>query len=1755
MKATALLALLVAGDGVLSTPSTIVKLPAPAVCLDGSPAVYYLSKGTNSTAWLFHHQGGGWCQTLDECARRANGGLGSSKGYPTTKDLRTVDPPPTSGDGSVTTGKLGHNHFERDCSINPLFCQWNFVYMPYCDGQSFAGDAAGGSYEGAQLQFRGKAIREAVVSSLRPGLTAATHSVVTGCSAGGAAAFFHVDWFAEQLPHAMTRGMPDSGVFLDGNYARDGKQNYGARMANMYTMANASAGLPPACVAAKGEKCLFAEHVIPFLKTPLFAINSAYDASMAAGEYLDASGRPAGNLACPEWCAPPPPATGENSTARLFHPGSPTTGLCAAPACVTTMNAFGDYINATLTALLKAPHGMFLHSCYRHCGQLADELGVGNLNPLTAFQHWFESGKLLDGGTQWWQGTPFPCTKCCANQPASSVKTDDHDTTSPRRVELSEDWEEYMRAFGKVYKSADSEEYRRSIFVQNMFEYAALNALEPLARYGPTAFSDKARAEYLGGYHPSGIGAPELEINTSVKVPTARDWTNVYTTPIKDQSSCGGCWAESAIEQVESDAMREHNFTGVLSTQELIDCTQQGQGSWRGGCGGGDPVPGYKVLQRLGGVASGYDYKFEVRDARCRIDNYTKYVKVRDFKSVGKKDEVAMKSFVGSTGPLSVCVDASDWSGYKAGIKTTCGKSTDHCVQLVGYGVEEGVEYWKVRNSWGSSFGENGFIRLKMGKNLCNIADGPTTTTTSVVAPAPVPSPSPCRDQPLNWRSSEGDPCSLYDLNSYCTADGREGPGWETCANGNITKYADSKGVTPLKACCACGGGTAPAPPVPLPPPPPPTSKCVDHPRDWRSSEGDSCCVYPWNSYCTPTGKEGPSWDKSWGKISDYADEDGMSALDACCGCGGGVDRALKSDDGDAALHARSALHTGIPCDGYWLVEESDAGDYSALDVRPLGFHTNRSVCTNADDSLAGKAVSLAHFLNASHAAVITAMNKSLLPHVRGGAATRDLVIQDLESPEGIHPRKYGDLNDTQLAAVVKATKLRLQVARELMPFAGIALYATAVNSSAAAIAGYKRAGKLGLWDLLTHLVPVLYTGPGMHGSGLDSEVTGRLNASIEIMPTNGRLLPLAPVLSWRMFGAGSEANCAVSKANLAIDLADIRKWDAAHPGRIVALQWWSGTDHDTDGKNSSRCNETSEPPMTYIDWLKAADIVPASCLPPQKPAKTDDVATVATRRSAVHPATASAGKQVFAHYMLCFAAFGERGTSANATAGYQKEMAVAQTSGVDGFAIEYLGHDSYYLPSALGMFAACEAYNAALPAGGKPFQLFIIINFCCGLNLTDAVSLYTRFHNSSCAMVLENRPVFSSWSAVDSHLPWQESVQHWVQNFYAPLAKAGLPRPFFLPFIYPANYTGDPNVPHVSGYCAEGTCPESPDLEQQRAIVEGFGSALDGLWYWGCAPPADAVANSSRDTVQACRERGKYVATPVSGPYSPHGKSNNRYTPSHGGRSTINVWTEHIHSQPDMVIFTTWNDLGEHHYVGPYNLQHGRGGIHGYNAFPHLAYLELSAYFIQWYKLPPGSVAPKITEEKVFFFYNLQPVNNSCPGDPEGQGRLVLSDPNFPLEDRLYATMLLNASAQLTLTSGNGAPRSFHATTGVVSFEVPRFHGAQRIKVMRGREVLADITGTELVNKSTDPSVLAHCNHQTFTGVARLVLKTDDSAAIFAAGDKTIFTLLPEFVSYTIDSAALCSKGWTLAPVNIDNMHLRLLTNPAEYPFWRGVR
>lgn len=152
---------------------TRVALSDPnAVCLDGSPYSYYISQGSASAKFYLNHQGGGWCQDVNECAQRAQTALGSSTSW---------GPNVSMADG-----------MSREPTANPLMNNWTFVYLPYCDGGSFAGDSS--CTTPTQLYFHGLKIRQAVAASLTQsyGWESATDLVVGGCSAGGLAAYLHV---------------------------------------------------------------------------------------------------------------------------------------------------------------------------------------------------------------------------------------------------------------------------------------------------------------------------------------------------------------------------------------------------------------------------------------------------------------------------------------------------------------------------------------------------------------------------------------------------------------------------------------------------------------------------------------------------------------------------------------------------------------------------------------------------------------------------------------------------------------------------------------------------------------------------------------------------------------------------------------------------------------------------------------------------------------------------------------------------------------------------------------------------------------------------------------------------------------------------------------------------------------------------------------------------------------------------------------------------------------------------------------------------------------------------------------------------------------------------------------------------------------------------------------------------------------------------------------------------------------------------
>lgn len=248
------------------------------------------------------------------------------------------------------------------------------------------------------------------------------------------------------------------------------------------------------------------------------------------------------------------------------------------------------------------------------------------------------------------------------------------------------------------------------------------------AVHGITKFIDMSSAEFKSkilGADPS-LKSKTRNINYIRESPANEplvDWSGKYTTPVKNQEQCGSCWAFSATEQIESDAMRTLGTTYILSPEQIVQCDSNAYG-----CNGGWSESAYQYVQDNGGIEQNSDYPYTSGGGdtgTCQADNSKDVLDVTGFSTVsGDNVEAAMATYVQTTGPLSVCLAADTWMSYTGGVISSCDDAVDHCVQAVGVDIQNG--FWKVRNSWGADWGESGYIRLAYGSNLCDITNDPT---------------------------------------------------------------------------------------------------------------------------------------------------------------------------------------------------------------------------------------------------------------------------------------------------------------------------------------------------------------------------------------------------------------------------------------------------------------------------------------------------------------------------------------------------------------------------------------------------------------------------------------------------------------------------------------------------------------------------------------------------------------------------------------------------------------------------------------------------------------------------------------------------------------------------------------------------------------------------------------------------------------------------------------------------------------------
>lgn len=304
-------------------------------------------------------------------------------------------------------------------------------------------------------------------------------------------------------------------------------------------------------------------------------------------------------------------------------------------------------------------------------------------------------------------------------------------------------WGKFKLDFQRKYESGEEESRRFKIFLDNLkradelFEKDRKNGGS--ATFGVTRFSDLTLAEFHSQYLTADTlkNDPDLKVDTTERLtttPTLVDWTGIYTTAIKDQGYCGCCWAFSAAEQVESDSMRTLKTNWILSSEQFCQCVTS-----CAGCNGGNTNTAFQYAKsHYIEQDSSYPYtSYSGFTGLCTYNSNQGVVSVTNYYATGGTSvadkETAMANYLQSTGPLSILVDAEAWSAYTGGIMSaaTCGTTIDHAVQAVGvYPVDAASGgYWKIRNQWGASWGEAGFIRVAYGQNSCNLTTQPLYVT------------------------------------------------------------------------------------------------------------------------------------------------------------------------------------------------------------------------------------------------------------------------------------------------------------------------------------------------------------------------------------------------------------------------------------------------------------------------------------------------------------------------------------------------------------------------------------------------------------------------------------------------------------------------------------------------------------------------------------------------------------------------------------------------------------------------------------------------------------------------------------------------------------------------------------------------------------------------------------------------------------------------------------------------------------------
>ena len=397
----------------------------------------------------------------------------------------------------------------------------------------------------------------------------------------------------------------------------------------------------------------------------------------------------------------------------------------------------------------------------------------------------------------------------------------------------------------------------------------------------------------------------------------------------------------------------------------------------------------------------------------------------------------------------------------------------------------------------------------------------------------------------------------------------------------------------------------------------------------------------------------------------------------------------------------------------------------------------------------------------------------------------------------------------------------------------------------------------------------------------------------------------------------------------------------------------------------------------------------------------------------------ASGSHLVFAHYMVCYACYGET------VEGYTQEIQAAQAAGIDGFALNvgaWSGLDTYYKARVALIYQAAEKMDTG-------FKLFFSIDLTNRVDIEDMLRTYGSRTNS---LRYQSKTVVSTYGAMNAS--WK--------SIFAQLKTEGMDY-CFIPYFWGNSSTWNLSI-----------------LDGQKWVMTNYGADLDGYFYFAARLPKDIV-NYNIASMQVCREAGKLF---MAG-YSPHywgfcqPWSGRPYYESQGGEGTQMQWTNIIELQPDWVEMTTWNDVNESTYLLPMReadlAKNLKSALTPPPRYFHGAYLELAKYYIAWFKT---GAAPKIEQDALFTFYCTQPTNAAASTSNEVPVTFFYGK----MTNVVYSTLMLTSPGNLEVSSG-GMMTTNILPAGISHVQTPCFPGAQAFTLRRDGQAVLSLQGHEV--------------------------------------------------------------------------------------------